>query len=52
MRALGYAADADPRALADAGAEVFDSMRELGERLGLARRGRRRESRGHSSGVV
>ena len=35
MRALGYAADSDERALADAGAEVFHSLDELPALLGL-----------------
>jgi HAD superfamily hydrolase (TIGR01509 family) len=35
MRAIGYAADSDQRALADAGAEIIHSLRELPQRLGL-----------------
>lgn len=35
MRALGYAADADAIALANAGAEILDSMSELPIALGL-----------------
>jgi HAD superfamily hydrolase (TIGR01509 family) len=36
MRALGYSASVGPRKLADAGAEVFDSMHDLPRLLGLA----------------
>ena len=35
MRALGYAADGDPAALRNAGAEVFDSLEDLPRLLGL-----------------
>jgi HAD superfamily hydrolase (TIGR01509 family) len=35
MRALGYAADSDPVALREAGAEVFGAMEELPRLLGL-----------------
>jgi HAD superfamily hydrolase (TIGR01509 family) len=35
MRAIGYAADSDERALAGAGAEIIHSLRELPRRLGL-----------------
>jgi HAD superfamily hydrolase (TIGR01509 family) len=35
MRAIGYAADSDPRALADAGAELIGSLAELPALLGL-----------------
>ncbi|HTW43822.1 MAG TPA: HAD-IA family hydrolase [Solirubrobacteraceae bacterium] len=37
MRAIGYAADSDARALADAGAELIDSLAELPGRLLTAR---------------
>jgi hypothetical protein len=33
MRALGYAADSDARALSDAGAEIIWALDELTERL-------------------
>jgi HAD superfamily hydrolase (TIGR01509 family) len=36
MRALGYAADSDPAALRQAGAEVFEAMEELSGLLGLS----------------
>jgi beta-phosphoglucomutase-like phosphatase (HAD superfamily) len=36
MRAIGYAADSDERALTGAGAEIIDSLSELPVRLGLA----------------
>jgi beta-phosphoglucomutase-like phosphatase (HAD superfamily) len=35
MRALGYAADGDERALSDAGAEVVHSLEDLPRLLGL-----------------
>jgi HAD superfamily hydrolase (TIGR01509 family) len=35
MRAIGYAADSDERALRDAGAEIIDSLAELPPLLGL-----------------
>lgn len=35
MRILGYAADSDPAALREAGAEVFEAMEELPGLLGL-----------------
>jgi beta-phosphoglucomutase-like phosphatase (HAD superfamily) len=36
MRAFGYAADSGAKALREAGAEVFESMEELAELLGLS----------------
>jgi hypothetical protein len=35
MRAIGYAADSDERALRGAGAELVWALNELPERLGL-----------------
>jgi hypothetical protein len=35
MRALGYAADSDAAALRQAGAEVFEAMKELAGVLGV-----------------
>jgi beta-phosphoglucomutase-like phosphatase (HAD superfamily) len=37
MRAIGYAADSDERALRDAGAEIIRSLDKLPELLGLPR---------------
>jgi beta-phosphoglucomutase-like phosphatase (HAD superfamily) len=37
MRAIGYAADSDERALRDAGAEIIRSLDKLPELLGLLR---------------